>query len=80
MPKIATDAHSLDTRGMLCPLPVLKIIRQLRQLDCGEMLQVKTDDPAAVIDIPHFCNEHQHSLISQREIPDGHEFVIMKEN
>lgn len=57
-------AHELDATGLLCPLPVLKARKRLQGLSSGETLSVLTDDPAAIIDIPHFCNEAGHDLVS----------------
>ena len=56
--------HVLDAVGLLCPLPVLKARKRLQGLAAGEVLQVLTDDPAALIDIPHFCAEAGHELVS----------------
>ena len=44
----------LDATGLLCPLPVLKARKRLNALDSGQVLKVLADDPAAIIDIPHF--------------------------
>jgi tRNA 2-thiouridine synthesizing protein A len=55
--------HELDATGLLCPLPVLKARKRLQALKSGEDLQVLTDDPAAIIDIPHFCAEAGHVLV-----------------
>jgi len=75
-----TDAvdRELDARGLLCPLPVLRIIKVFRTLAPGDHLRVRTDDPAAVIDVPHFCHEHDHTLVSATESPEGAVFVIRK--
>jgi len=61
--------HELDATGLLCPLPVLRARKRLRDLTSGDVLNVRTDDPAAVIDIPHFCTEQGHTL--HDDGPDG---------
>jgi tRNA 2-thiouridine synthesizing protein A len=68
----------LDLRGLKCPLPVLKSRRKLRDLESGALLEIQTSDPLASIDIPHFCNEDGHSLISAEKSDNGHRFVIRK--
>ncbi len=50
----------------------------MRQLAPGDVLRVISDDPTALIDIPHFCNEHGHELVRQSDGPDGQVFVIVK--
>ncbi|MFW2587527.1 sulfurtransferase TusA family protein [Sagittula sp. SSi028] len=57
----------LDALGLLCPLPVLKARKRLSGLASGDVLTVATDDPAAVVDMPHFCAEAGHTLVDHRE-------------
>lgn len=57
--------QDLDATGLLCPLPVLKARKRLRAMATGQILKVIADDPAAVIDIPHFCNEQGFVLVNQ---------------
>ena len=60
----------LDAVGLLCPLPVLKARKRLSQMATGEVLRMLADDPAAVIDVPHFCNETGHILLTNRREAD----------
>ncbi len=73
-----SEETELDARGLLCPLPVLKAAKRLRGMAPGEVLAVLTDDPAAVIDIPHYCAESGNTLLSEKARPDGHAFRILK--
>ncbi len=57
----------LDAVGLLCPLPVLKIRKRLQPLASGDVLEVLADDPAALIDIPHFCAEQGHEFRGSAE-------------
>lgn len=59
--------QELDARGLLCPLPVLKARKRLAAMAPGAVLRVLADDPAAVIDMPHFCHEAGHDLLAQSE-------------
>lgn len=60
-------ADDLDAAGLLCPLPVLKIRKRIGALAPGDVLRVVTDDPAAVIDVPHYCTEAGHEIVSTKE-------------
>lgn len=55
----------VDARGLLCPLPVLKARKRLLAMGPGEVLRLLCDDPAALVDIPHFCAEQGHALIER---------------
>ncbi|MEX0367764.1 MAG: sulfurtransferase TusA family protein [Ruegeria sp.] len=58
------DPKTLDAVGLLCPLPVLKARKRLQALSSGDVLTVLADDPAAIVDVPHFCAEAGHELVS----------------
>lgn len=67
----------LDTKGLLCPLPVLKIQKIIKTIRPGDLLEVLSDDPVATIDIPNFCRESGHKLISE-ESNGCNKFLIKK--
>lgn len=71
-------APLLDALGLRCPLPVLKLRKRLQPLAAGDRLRILADDPAALIDIPHFCAEQGHVLISQQEVegPSGEAYLF----
>lgn len=75
-PFVADDL--LDARGLLCPIPVLKARKRLSKLRAGQLLEVLADDPAAVIDVPFFCQESGHVLIRQGGGPDAQSYLIRK--
>lgn len=70
--------HELDATGLLCPLPVLKARKRLSSLKAGDLLIMKADDPAAIIDVPHFCAESGHELVSMTESSDIQTYTIRK--
>jgi len=68
----------LDATGLLCPLPVLKARKALLALAPGAVLRIRTSDPVAVIDIPHFCAEAGHHLIAATDEGRTHLFEIRR--
>ncbi len=68
----------LDALGLLCPLPVLKLRKRLQVLQNHQIIRVMADDPAALIDIPHFCAESGHKLLDQTHDGDILVFYIEK--
>jgi tRNA 2-thiouridine synthesizing protein A len=78
MAETADISLSFDLRGLKCPLPVLKTRRRMEDLPIGSVIAVETTDPLASIDIPHFCNEDGHELVSLEKTDGGHRFVIRK--
>jgi tRNA 2-thiouridine synthesizing protein A len=70
--------EDLDTCGLLCPLPVLKAAKRLRAMPPGSVLRMQADDPAAVIDVPHFCAEQGYALVSSDETDGVQTYLIRK--
>lgn len=70
--------HDLDAIGLLCPLPVLKARKRLTALAPGDELHVLADDPAAVVDMPHFCAEAGHILSEIIDHGSQQTYIIRK--
>jgi len=73
-----SDQIILDALGLLCPLPVLKAGKRLQTLKPGDELTIQADDPAAIVDVPHFCAEAGHTLVSATEQGSMQVYVIRK--
>lgn len=73
-----TPDEEIDTCGLLCPLPVLKARKKLLSLPSGGILKVLADDPAAMVDVPHFCAEQGHELLGQSDSDGVLEFLIRR--
>lgn len=56
--------EQVDASGLLCPLPVLKARKRLKAMAPGQVLCLIATDPAAAIDVPHFCAQSGHQLLS----------------
>jgi len=61
------DPVLLDTKGLRCPLPVLKARKALKDLAAGTVLRVLATDPGAVKDFEAFCRTTGHRLLAQSE-------------
>jgi len=73
-----TPTHTLDATGLLCPLPVLKARKRLKDIAPGDTLEVLADDPAAIVDMPHFCAEAGHRLLRSHETDGVQSYLIEK--
>ncbi len=68
----------IDAIGLLCPLPVLRARRTLAALPKGTRVRLLADDPAAVVDVPHFCTEAGHVLELQEEVEGVQVYIIRR--
>ena len=70
------DAETVDLKGLNCPLPVLRARKRLAGMAPGARLWFETTDPLAVIDIPAFCADDGHTLVTSETVAGGHRFLI----
>ena len=55
----------LDTRGLNCPLPILKAKKALAEMLSGEVLKVVATDPGSVRDFQAFARQTGNALVEQ---------------
>lgn len=69
----------LDTKGLNCPLPILKAKRTLNGLPAGALLRIVATDPVTRRDFPAFCRQTGHELVESGEPEAGvYGFLIRK--
>jgi tRNA 2-thiouridine synthesizing protein A len=71
-------ATTLDTSGLLCPLPVYKAALALKPLEVGQVLELICTDPGSLADIPAFARQRGDELISTEETEAKQVFLIRK--
>jgi tRNA 2-thiouridine synthesizing protein A len=57
--------RELDTRGLNCPLPILKAKKALAEMGSGEMLRVVSTDPGSMRDFQAFARQTGNELVEQ---------------
>ena len=63
---VAMQVHKeIDTRGMNCPLPILKAKKALADMASGEVLKVVATDPGSTRDFQAFSRQTGNELIEQ---------------
>ncbi len=68
----------LDTKGLNCPLPILKAKKAINGLTAGDILQVLATDPGSVKDFQAFCRATGHELLESGEDAGVYSFLIKK--
>jgi tRNA 2-thiouridine synthesizing protein A len=70
----AMDFHKeIDTRGLNCPLPILKAKKALADMNSGQVLKVVATDPGSVRDFQAFARQTGNELVEQSSADE--EFV-----
>jgi tRNA 2-thiouridine synthesizing protein A len=63
----------IDTRGLNCPLPILKAKKALTDMQSGQLLKVVATDPGSVRDFQAFAKQTGNQLVDQQT--EGEEFI-----
>jgi tRNA 2-thiouridine synthesizing protein A len=63
----------IDTRGLNCPLPILKAKKALTDMHTGQLLRVVATDPGSVRDFQAFAKQTGNELVEQQTA--GQEFI-----
>jgi len=68
----------VDARGLLCPLPILRLAKAFRSHAPGTVAILLATDPAAVEDVEVFCRERGHELLEWRREGNVFRFQVAK--
>lgn len=68
----------IDTRGLHCPLPLLRLKKALAALESGALVRVVATDPASVLDFGVFVEQVGHEMLDRGEAEGEFFFIIRK--
>lgn len=64
----------LDCVGLLCPMPVVKASKAIKEIEIGQILKMTADDPGAPPDMVAWAKQTKHELVAQSS--EGGQFVF----
>ncbi|MEX1660569.1 sulfurtransferase TusA family protein [uncultured Thioclava sp.] len=73
-----SDTLEIDARGLLCPLPVLRLRKALEGRAPGTLVRLEATDGASWVDVPHFCAQCGHTLISAEDWEGVKVYLVRK--
>ncbi len=65
--------RELDTRGLNCPLPILKAKKSLNDMQSGQLLRVVSTDAGSLRDFQAFARQTGNALVEQQTV--GADFI-----
>ena len=68
----------LDTRGLVCPLPILRTKKALSEMISGQILEIVATDPGSVIDFQVFAEQTGNELLKMSEAAEEFIFILKK--
>jgi len=73
-------AKSLDLSGLLCPLPVVKVSKAIKDIEIGEAIEATATDPGVLMDIPAWCKGSGNEMVTMDKEGSAFRFVIRRVN
>jgi tRNA 2-thiouridine synthesizing protein A len=68
----------LDARGLVCPMPIIKATKAIKEVPAGGTLEVLATDPGSVGDFEAFCKRGRHEMLEQDEQGGAFRFLIRR--
>ena len=69
---------TIDALGRKCPIPIIWLAEQIRDVPVGAIIAVLADDPAAYSDIPAWCSLKSHDCVFRADLASGWSFGIRR--
>lgn len=70
--------QELDTRGLNCPLPILRAKKTLNGMSSGQTLHIVATDPGSVKDFEAFARQTGNELLESNEANGEFSFILKK--
>ncbi len=77
-PPVPAASLTIDALGRKCPIPIIMLAEQIRDVPVGGVVAVLADDPAAYTDIPSWCAIKSHEFAGCRTLPRGWALYIRR--
>jgi tRNA 2-thiouridine synthesizing protein A len=75
---MTTATETLDTKGMNCPMPILKTKKSIKKLNIGDTLEIFSTDPGSVRDFASFCKATGNELLESGEDAGVYRYLIRR--
>ena len=69
---------TLDLKGMLCPMPVIKMAKAIKEVEVGQTIEAFATDPGVMADIPAWCRTTGNELVTIEKQDKQFHFVIRR--
>ncbi|MCG7844301.1 MAG: sulfurtransferase TusA family protein [Methanomassiliicoccales archaeon] len=58
---------TLDAKGLMCPMPIVKLAKKMKELPVGAVLELIADDEGSKEDVPAWCKRTGNELVEQKD-------------
>jgi tRNA 2-thiouridine synthesizing protein A len=59
--------ETLDAKGLMCPMPIVKLAKKFKEMPSGKVLELISDDVGSKEDVPAWCKNTGNQLLESKE-------------
>jgi TusA-related sulfurtransferase len=78
MVDMPTPDQTLDTKGLLCPMPIVKLAKAMKELQPKQVILLEATDPGAIPDVTAWSKNTGNPLLAQETVDKVMRFWIQK--
>ncbi|MEN6300190.1 MAG: sulfurtransferase TusA family protein [Anaerolineaceae bacterium] len=75
-----TYTKTIDLKGLLCPMPVVKMAKAIKEIEVGQTIEAFATDPGVMADIPAWCRSTGNELVAMEKQDKQFHFVIRRKS
>lgn len=69
---------SLDCTGLMCPMPIVKLAKKMKEMEPGQVLELVADDVGSKEDVPAWCKRTGNELVDTKEEDGKYYYYVRK--
>lgn len=74
----AKSMTTLDLKGLMCPIPIVKLSQAIKQVQVGETIEAFATDPGVLADIPAWCKTSGNELLKMERNDKIFRFMVRR--
>jgi tRNA 2-thiouridine synthesizing protein A len=75
---MADIASTLDCRGLLCPVPIIKLSKAVKTVEVGKVVEMLATDPGSMPDMEAFEKQTGHRVLERSESGGVFRFLVQR--
>ena len=70
--------ETLDAKGLMCPMPIVKLAKKMKEIQVGKVLELISDDVGSKEDVPAWCKRTGNELVEMKQEGNVYYYYIKK--
>ncbi|RMG20966.1 MAG: sulfurtransferase TusA family protein [Methanobacteriota archaeon] len=69
---------TVDARGSFCPGPMMELVRAIKAVEVGQVVDLISSDKGSELEIPKWCEKAGHKLLEMKKEGDATHYIVQK--